>query len=153
MASTWMSQCIERTKKALECKQSHLMTMKHQRGGTYISHQVRIHACHLTLKHCTYLWFVTERSSMKSSKIGEKEGSIALMITKNRFWSWNEKRMRWTLPVGESQRNEEINPIIKRSFQVNLQPESARFVNLILSGLLQPSLFFFFQLSHILSFG
>jgi hypothetical protein len=33
MASTWMSQCIERTNKALECKQRHPMTMDHQRGG------------------------------------------------------------------------------------------------------------------------
>ena len=141
MASTWMSQCIERTNKALECKQRHPMTMDHQRGGTYISHQVRMHACHLTSKHCTYLWFVTERFSMKSSKIVDKERIIELRMTKNRFRYWNEKRMRWTLPVGESQRNEEINPIIKRSLQVNLQPEGAKFVSLVLSGLLQPSLF------------
>ena len=33
MASTWMSQYIERTRKALECKQRHPMTMEHQRGG------------------------------------------------------------------------------------------------------------------------
>jgi hypothetical protein len=49
----------------------------------------------------------------------DKERIIELMITKNRFRSWNEKRMRWTLLVGESQRNEEINPVIKRSLQVN----------------------------------
>jgi hypothetical protein len=88
-------------------------------GGTYISNQVRMHACHLTSKHCTYFWVVTGRSSMKSSKIVDKERIIELMITKNRFRSWNEKRMRWTLLVGESQRNKEINPVIKRSLQVN----------------------------------
>jgi hypothetical protein len=44
-----MSQCIERTKKALECKQSHPMTMKHQRGGGPIfQKQVRCIAYHLT---------------------------------------------------------------------------------------------------------
>jgi len=32
-ASMQMSQCMERTKKALECKQRHPMTMEHQRGG------------------------------------------------------------------------------------------------------------------------
>ena len=97
-------------------EQRHPMTMDHQRGGgTYISNQVRMHACHLTSKHCTYLWFVTKRSSTKSSKVVEKERIIELMMTNNRFRSWNEKRMRWTLPVGESQRNEEINPVIKES--------------------------------------
>jgi len=33
MASTRMSQYMERTNKALECKQRHPMTMDHQRGG------------------------------------------------------------------------------------------------------------------------
>ena len=33
MASTWMSQCIGRTKKALGYKQGHPMTMEHQGGG------------------------------------------------------------------------------------------------------------------------
>ena len=33
MASTWMSQCIGRTKKALGYKQGHPMTMEHQRRG------------------------------------------------------------------------------------------------------------------------
>ena len=50
-ASTQMSQYIEKTKKALECKQRHLVTMEHQRGGTYISNQVRMHAYHLTSKN------------------------------------------------------------------------------------------------------
>ena len=41
--------------KALDSKQRHPMTMEHQRGGeTYISNQVRMYACHLTFKHCTY---------------------------------------------------------------------------------------------------
>jgi len=140
-ASIRMSQYMGRANKALVSKQRHPVMMEHRRGGTYISHQVRMHACHLTSKHCTYLWFVTERSSMKSSKIVDKERIIELMMTENRFRSWNEKRMRWTLPVGESQRTEEINLVIKRSLQVNLQPESAKFVSLILPELLQPSLF------------
>ena len=151
MASTWMSQYIERTKKALECKQRHPMTMEHQRGGTYISNQVRMHACHLTSKHCTYLWFVTERSLMKSSKIVHKERIIELMIIKNRFRSWNEKRMRWTLPVGESQRNEEINPIIKRSLQVNLAIRKRQVCQPYPIKTFPAKSFC--QVSHILSFG
>ena len=40
------------------------------------------------------LVIVTERSSMKSNKFVDKERIIELMMTKNRFRSWNEKRMR-----------------------------------------------------------
>jgi hypothetical protein len=39
-----------------------------KRGGTYILNQVRMHACHLTSKHCTYFLIVPGKSSMKSSK-------------------------------------------------------------------------------------
>jgi hypothetical protein len=46
------------------------------------------------LKVLHILVIVTGRSSMKSSKIVDKERIIELMITKNRFKSWNEKRMR-----------------------------------------------------------
>jgi len=42
-------------------------------GGTYISNQVRMHACHLTSKHCAYFWVVTGKSSMKSSKIVDRK--------------------------------------------------------------------------------
>jgi hypothetical protein len=62
------------------------MMMEHQRRGTYIPNQVRMHACHLTSKHCTIVFeLLQEKSSMRSSKIVEKERSIALMITKNQF--------------------------------------------------------------------
>jgi hypothetical protein len=92
------------------------MTMEHQRRGTYIPNQVRMHACHLTSKHCIIVFeLLQEKSSMRSSKIVEKERSITLMITKNRFWSWNKKKMRWTLPLEKSQRNEKINLTIRKS--------------------------------------
>ena len=42
-------------------------------GGAYISNQVRMHACHLTSKHCAYFWVVTGKSSMKSSKIVDRK--------------------------------------------------------------------------------
>jgi hypothetical protein len=91
------------------------MMMEHQRRGTYIPNQVRMHAWHLTSKHCTIVFeLLQEKSSMRSSKIVEKERSIVLMITKNRFWSWNKKKMRWTLPLGKSQRNEKINLAIMK---------------------------------------
>jgi hypothetical protein len=84
--------------------------MKHQRKGTYIPNQVRMHACHLTSKHCTIVFeLLQEKSSIRSSNIVEKERSIALMITKNWFWSWNKKKMRWTLLLGKSQIKEKIN--------------------------------------------
>jgi hypothetical protein len=51
-----------------------------------------------------------EKSSIRSSKIVEKERSIALMITKNLFWSWNKKKMRWTLPLGKSQKKWKDQP-------------------------------------------
>ena len=87
--------------------------------GTYISNKVRMHACHLTSNICTYLWFVMGRSSMKSSKIVDRKNHW-VDNNKESVRSWNEKRMRWTLSVGKSQRKEEINPVIKRSLQVNL---------------------------------
>jgi hypothetical protein len=94
--------------------------MEHQRRGTYIPNQVRMHACQLTSKHCTIVFeLLQEKSSMRSNKIVEKERSIALMITKNRFWSWNKKKMRWTLPLGKSQRNEKINLAIRKPQVVN----------------------------------
>jgi hypothetical protein len=57
MTGTWMSQYIKRVKKALDSKQRHPMTMEHQKRGTYISNQVRMHACHLTSKHCTHIFY------------------------------------------------------------------------------------------------
>jgi len=120
------------------------------KGETYISHQVRMHACHLTSKHCTFLWFVAERSSMKSSKVVDKERIIELMMTKNRFRSWNEKRMRWTLPVGESQRNEEINPVIKES---SSQPAPRRCQVSQPCPVRTAPTKSFCQVSHILSLG
>ena len=95
------------------------MTMDHQRGGDLYFKSGKDACMPSNLKALHILMIVTGRSSMKSSKIVDKERIIELMITKNRFRSWNEKRMRWTLLVGESQRNEEINPVIKRSLQVN----------------------------------
>jgi len=61
-ASTRMNQYIERIMKAWKSKQRHPVMMEHQRGGTCISNQVRIQACHLTSKHCIYFWFVTGTS-------------------------------------------------------------------------------------------
>ena len=55
------------------------------------------------------LYFKSGKSLMRSSKMVEKERSIMVMIIKNRFWSWNKKKMGWTLPLGKSQRNEKIN--------------------------------------------
>jgi hypothetical protein len=69
-----MGQYMERAKKALVSKQRHLMTMEHQREGTHISNQVRMHACHLTSKHCTHIFICYRKilKKKKSSKIEKK---------------------------------------------------------------------------------
>jgi hypothetical protein len=83
-----------RTNKALECKQRHPVMMEHRRGGTYISNQVRMHACQLTLKHCTYFLFCCRKNPQcslarlgtKKKKVREKkkEGRIIeLIMTEN----------------------------------------------------------------------
>jgi hypothetical protein len=64
------------------------------KGGTYISNQVRMHACHLTLKHYTYFLFcfvarkilnvVQQDWGPKKEKKEKKEGRIIeLIITEN----------------------------------------------------------------------
>jgi hypothetical protein len=63
---------MERAKKALVSKQRHLMTMEHQRGGTYISNQVRMHACHLTSKHCTHIFIYYKKKSPARLKKKQK---------------------------------------------------------------------------------
>jgi hypothetical protein len=127
-ANTQMSRQIRRTEKALECKQRHPMMMEHQRGGTYISNQVRMHACHPTSNHCIYFWIVTGKIL--------KERIIELMkAKKSLFWPWNGNKMRQILPLGKSQRNEKINPIIKRSLRSIQQSGSTKFSSLILSSL------------------
>jgi len=120
MASTWMSQCIKRTKKAVECKQRHPMTMEHQRGGNlyFKSGKDACMSSNLKVLHI-FVDFLQENPQWSPARLWT-ERIIELIITKNhRFRSWNEKRMRWTLPVGKSQRNEEINHVIKMSLQVN----------------------------------
>jgi len=103
MASTWMSQCIERTNKALECKQRHPVMMEHRRGGTYISNQVRMHACQLTLKHCAYFLFCCRKNPQCSlARLGTKkrerekkrENHWADNNRESWLWPWNGKKMR-----------------------------------------------------------
>jgi hypothetical protein len=81
-----------RTNKALECKQRHPVMMEHRRGGTYISNQVRMHACQLTLKHCAYFLFCCRKNPQCSlARLGTKKRErekkkgriIELIITEN----------------------------------------------------------------------
>jgi hypothetical protein len=106
-----------RAKKALVSKQRHPMTMEHQRGGTYISNQVRMHACHLTSKHCTHI-FIRYRKILKKKKekksparLKEKEKKkriIELIIKENHCCDLGtERKMRRTLPLGNFQKEEE----------------------------------------------
>jgi hypothetical protein len=101
-ASTRMRQYIERIKKALKSKQRHPVMMEHRRGGTYISNQVRMHACHLTSKHCIYFLFVTGKS---------------LNVVQH---DWGQKKNHWvderqTIMVLNLEREEdEISPTIRK---------------------------------------
>jgi len=103
---------MERAKKALVSKQRHLMTMEHQRGGTYISNQVRMHACHLTSKHCTHIFIcyrkiLKKKSKRKQNKTKKKEKKkiIELIIKENHCCDLGtERKMRRTLPLENFQK-------------------------------------------------
>jgi len=108
MTSTWTGQYMERAKKALGSKQRHYMTMEHQRGGAYISNQVRKHACHLTSKHYTHI-FIRYRKILKkkksSTRLKEKKRIIELIIKENHCCDLGtERKMRRTLPLGNFQK-------------------------------------------------
>jgi hypothetical protein len=98
-----------RAKKALVSKQRHPMTMEHQRGGTYISNQVRMHALH------TYFYLLQENPQKKKSparlkkkakrkrkrKKKEKKRIIELIIKENHCCDpGTERKVRRTLPLG-----------------------------------------------------
>jgi uncharacterized radical SAM superfamily protein len=93
---------MERAKKALVSKQRHLMTMEHRRGGTYISNQVRMHACHLTSKHCTHIFY---RKIIKKKKQKKQKKIIELIIKENHCCDLGtERKMRRTLPLENFQK-------------------------------------------------
>jgi hypothetical protein len=56
--------------------------MEHQRGGTYISNQVRMHACHLTSKHCTHIFICYRKILKKKSPARLKKKRIIELIIK-----------------------------------------------------------------------
>jgi hypothetical protein len=103
---------MERAKKVLVSKQRHLMTMKHRRGGAYISNQVRMHACHLTSKHCTHIFICYRKILKKKQKKGKRERerereSIELIIKENHCCDLGtERKMRRTLPLGNLKKKE-----------------------------------------------
>jgi hypothetical protein len=78
-----------------------------------------MHAYHLTCKQIAQIVDLLQEDPQWSLARLWIERIIESIITNNQFRSWNEKRMRWTLSVREYQRNEEINPVIKRGLQVN----------------------------------
>jgi hypothetical protein len=87
LRTTESSNRPERIKKALNNKQRHPMMMEHRRGGTYISNQVRMHACHLTSKYCIYFLFVAGKilNVVQQDWEKKKERIIELMNNKE---SW-----------------------------------------------------------------
>jgi hypothetical protein len=101
---------MERAKKVLVSKQRHLMTMKHRRGGAYISNQVRMHACHLTSKHCTHIFIcykkILKKKTKKRKKREREKKIIELIIKENHCCDLGtERKMRRTLPLGNLKKN------------------------------------------------
>ena len=99
MANTWMSQCIERIKKALECKQRHPMTMEHQRGGTYISKTGKMHCISSNFKSIAYLFcrYFTKQNSQRDptrlrwNKNSSKSHQI-WQFHKRKIHKWRQER-------------------------------------------------------------
>jgi hypothetical protein len=124
---------MKRIKKALVSKQRHLMTMKHRRGGTYISNHIRMHACHLTSKHCTYI-FICYRKILKKNnnktkekkrkRERERERIIELIIKENHCCDLGtERKMRRTLPLGNFQKRKKKR---KKKTKVSMCGQVAR---------------------------
>jgi hypothetical protein len=47
-------------------------------GGTYISNQVRMDTCHLTLKHCAHIFYSLQENPQRSpARLGKKKESLS----------------------------------------------------------------------------
>jgi hypothetical protein len=94
-----MSQYIKIAKKALNNKQRHLMIIEHQRGGIYISNQVRMHACHLTSKHCTHIFDLLQKKILNKveQEYGQRKNHWVDNKIKNHDFDL-ETRRRWDGP-------------------------------------------------------
>jgi hypothetical protein len=61
--------------------------MEHRRGGAYISSQVRMHACHLTSKHCIYFLFVAGKIlNLVQQDWGPKTKGIIELMNNKESW-------------------------------------------------------------------
>jgi hypothetical protein len=90
---------------------------------------------HLIALHKYFFKLLQKKFSIKSNKIVDEERIIELITTKNHnFLLWNGKKMRWTLPLGKSQRHDKINPIIGKSLQVNPQIKKHLVFNLAIGN-------------------
>jgi len=154
LARKWANQS-EETKKALDSKRRQPMTMEHQREGTYISNKVRIHACHPTLNHYTYFWFVTGKILNEVQQDCEQ--------IKNHWVDDNKEITVSTLEREEDQMNPTVRQISKkREDQSCHQQESSgqpcnqetpSFPSLPYHPFRTSPAKSFCQVSHILSFG
>ena len=83
MEGEHMNEPVHWKNKALNNKQRHAVMMEHRRGGTYISNQVRMHACHLTSKHCIYFLLVAGKILVSLARLGTKKESLTWWTIKN----------------------------------------------------------------------
>ena len=62
-ASTWISQYIRKTRKLWIANKDTLWRWSIEQGGPIFQTKVWMHACHLTLKNCTYIFDLLQRKS------------------------------------------------------------------------------------------
>jgi len=84
------------------------MMMEHRRGGTYISNQVRMHACHLTSKYCIYFLFVAGKILNVVQQDWEKKKR------KNHWVDEQQRIMVLNLEREEDEINRNIREISKK---------------------------------------
>ena len=94
MASTWMSQCIERTNKALECKQRHPMTMDHPRGGLYFTSGKD--ACMSSNLKALHILVICYRKILNEVQqvCWQRKNHWVDDDKESWLWPWNGKKMR-----------------------------------------------------------
>jgi hypothetical protein len=102
LAHEWAITWKER-RRPLDSKRRHPTTMENQREGTCISNQVRMHACYLTSKHCTHIFYSLQENPQRSPEKLKKTNQEKKIIKHNNreswSWPWNGKKIEINLTV------------------------------------------------------
>ena len=92
--------------------------MEHQRGGGLYFKSGK-DACMSSNLKALHIYFYSLQENPQRSLARLKKNHWANNNKESWLWPWNGKKMRWTLLLGKSERNEKINLVIVRSLQVN----------------------------------